>query len=208
METLDMRGKPCPLPVVNAKKELEKQGAACVVVLVDNELAVQNLRKMADGKGYIFSYIQQGENIEVTISKEGNGTAPMSKAGPADKADKAATEGAVVLISADSMGRGCSSSPNSEELGQILIKGFIFSLTELPKLPKAVIFINSGVKLAAAGSNTVADLQALSAKGTVILACGTCLNYYGLTELLAVGEVADMYSITGYLASAEKLITI
>ena len=112
------------------------------------------------------------------------------------------TEGVTVLVTKDMMGDG------SEELGRILIKGFIFSLTELPVLPKAVIFLNSGVRLAVEGSNTLADLQKLSDAGATILACGTCLNYYGLTEKLAVGEVTDMFGITGHLAAPGKLITL
>ena len=108
----------------------------------------------------------------------------------------------IILITGDRMGSG------SDELGKILIKSFISSLTELPLPPNAVIFVNSGVQLAAEGSNVIADLQALSGKGTKILSCGTCVNYYSLGEKLAVGEITNMPTITGYLTSTARLVTL
>ena len=53
MLKVDARGDACPLPVVKAKKAIaELNGAGEVEVLVDNEIAVQNLTKMAQQKGY------------------------------------------------------------------------------------------------------------------------------------------------------------
>ena len=53
MRKVDARGDACPLPVVKAKKAIaELNGAGEVEVLVDNEIAVQNLTKMAQQKGY------------------------------------------------------------------------------------------------------------------------------------------------------------
>ena len=196
MKTIDMRGKPCPMPVVSAKKELEK--ADSVQILVDNILAVQNLKRMADGIGYGFtSIVENIDSFIVTIFKEENAEETENSESPA-----AAKEGATVLITSDRLGNG------SDELGRILIKGFLFSLTELSVPPKAVIFINSGVHLATEGSNTIADLQVLSGKGTKILVCGTCLNYYKLTDKLAAGEVTNMMEIAGLLTSAAKLVTL
>jgi TusA-related sulfurtransferase len=56
MLKVDARGDACPLPVVKAKKAIsELKGAGEVEVLVDNEIAVQNLTKMAQQKGYQYS---------------------------------------------------------------------------------------------------------------------------------------------------------
>ncbi len=100
------------------------------------------------------------------------------------------------------MGRG------SEELGKILIKGFIYALTQLPEKPEAVLFLNGGVHLAAEGSNTVEDLKVLAQSGVVVRACGTCLNYYGLIDKLAVGEVADMMEIAERITGANKTVML
>ena len=46
----------------------------------------------------------------------------------------------------------------------------------------------------------------MEAQGVEILTCGTCLNFYGLTEKLAVGQVTNMYTIVEKLAGAEKVV--
>jgi selenium metabolism protein YedF len=100
------------------------------------------------------------------------------------------------------MGRG------AEELGKLLIKGFIFSLTQLAPPPEAVIFLNGGARLTTEGANTVPDLKALEEKGAGIYTCGTCANYYKLSDALAVGSIVDMMRITNLLAKASVVITI
>ena len=206
MKILDMRGQPCPIPVVNAKKALAGEGATNITVLVDNMVAVQNLSKMAKGTGCTFSYETDGASFRVSIIK-GDGPIPSPFSSPVDvpntNADaKAERCGPVVLITSDNMGRG------AEELGRILIKGFIFSLTQLNPLPEAVLFLNSGVQLTMEGSNTVPDLKELEKNGCAVYVCGTCVNYYKLTESLAVGSIVDMMFITNQLVKASCLITI
>jgi len=95
----------------------------------------------------------------------------------------------------------------AEELGKILIKGFLYALSELPEAPGSVIFFNSGARLTSGGANTVEDLKKLEAKGTEILTCGTCVDYYGLPAP-AVGGTADMYAIAGKMANAAKVVNI
>ena len=108
----------------------------------------------------------------------------------------------VVAISANTMGAG------SEELGRILVKAFIYSLTELPNPPDVLILFNSGACLASNESNTTDDLKSLEEKGTKILICGTCVNYYGLQGKLVVGTVSNMSEITQMMADAARLINI
>ena len=51
-ETIDMRGVACPGPVVAVKKKTDDMIAGELVVLVDNQAAVQNLERFADYKGF------------------------------------------------------------------------------------------------------------------------------------------------------------
>ncbi|MDR3331247.1 MAG: sulfurtransferase-like selenium metabolism protein YedF [Synergistaceae bacterium] len=200
MKTIDMRGQPCPIPVINAKKILAEPGVDGVAVLVDNIVAVQNLEKMAKGTGCEFSYSEEKpSSYRVAIT----GSVPAGV--PSERtcvAPEPMPSGLVVLITSDHMGEG------SEELGKLLIKGFIFSLTQLDPLPEAVIFLNGGAYLTADGANTVPDLLALQERGTAIFTCGTCANYYKLTESLAVGSIADMMGIVGRLAVTGRIITL
>ena len=109
-------------------------------------------------------------------------------------------ENTVIVINSDRMGNG------NDELGKVLIKGFLFAVTQLEKLPKTMLFYNGGATLTAEGSDSLEDLKSLEAQGVEILTCGTCLNYYGLTEKLQVGSVTNMYTIVEKMAEADKII--
>jgi selenium metabolism protein YedF len=86
------------------------------------------------------------------------------------------------------------------------MKGFIYALTQLDQPPKTILFYNGGATLSTEGSESIADLKALEAAGTEVLTCGTCLNYYNLSDKLAVGGVTNMYTIVEKLAAAGRII--
>ncbi|MDR2601042.1 MAG: sulfurtransferase-like selenium metabolism protein YedF [Spirochaetaceae bacterium] len=211
MKKLDMRGNPCPVPVVKAKEALAVEPDG-VEVLVDDVTSVQNLEKMAKGTACTFSYTQEGEIYRVVIVKSADSGRFFTRGGePASNQsggaangppEGASSRGPVVLITADSMGRG------SEELGRLLVKGFIFSLTQLNPPPEAVIFLNSGAHLTAEGSASIADLKTLEEKGSLVHTCGTCANYYKLSGSIAAGSIVDMMNIVNRLSKASSVITI
>ena len=128
---------------------------------------------------------------------------PLSPAKP-QEAEAVCTPDArgdfVVAVSSAGMGSG------DDELGRTLMKGFIFALTQLEKLPKTILFYNGGAAITTEGSVSLEDLRSLEAQGVEIMTCGTCLNYYGLTDKLAVGSVSNMYTIVETLARAGKVI--
>jgi selenium metabolism protein YedF len=186
--------------VVNAQKALAEKDADGVIVVVDNFVAVQNLEKMAKGTGCGFSYFEEGAaHFTVTITKD---PSQVFKGLDNKQVEELTQKGPVVLITADSMGRG------AEDLGKLLIKGFIFSLTQLSPPPEAIIFLNGGAHLTTEGANTVPDLKALQEKGAEVYTCGTCANYYKLTESLAVGSITDMMNIATILSRASSVITL
>jgi intracellular sulfur oxidation DsrE/DsrF family protein len=55
------------------------------------------------------------------------------------------------------------------------------------------------VRLAVDGSDSLVNLRRLADQGVEVLACGTCLEFYGLKDSLAVGRVTNMYEIAGLL---------
>ena len=107
----------------------------------------------------------------------------------------------VVAISSDRMGRG------NDELGYVLIRSFIHTLLTLNPLPDTIIFYNTGVKLAARDSEVIDDLKQLEEAGTSILVCGTCTNYFGISNVLGAGSISNMYDIANTMAGAGRLIT-
>ncbi|MDU6822583.1 sulfurtransferase-like selenium metabolism protein YedF [Intestinibacter bartlettii] len=202
---VDAMGDQCPIPVIKTKKALKEITETTLVeVHVDNEIAVQNLSKMAKQKNLEYKCEKlEEQHYIIKINAEAEGVSIQQKA-PAEN-DKEICypdrkSNTVVVLSSNQMGNG------SEELGQILMKGFIFALTELDELPSTVLLYNSGVKLSTEGSNSIEDLKTLQAQGVEILSCGTCLNYYDLTEKLQVGDVTNMYFILEKIAQADKII--
>ena len=202
---VDAMGDQCPIPVIKTKKALKEITETTLVeVHVDNEIAVQNLSKMAKQKNLEYKCEKlEEQHYIIKINAEAEGVSIQQKA-PAEN-DKEICypdrkSNTVVVLSSNQMGNG------SEELGQILMKGFIFALTELDELQSTVLLYNSGVKLSTEGSNSIEDLKTLQAQGVEILSCGTCLNYYDLTEKLQVGDVTNMYFILEKMAQADKII--
>ena len=94
----------------------------------------------------------------------------------------------------------------NEELGKVLMKSFLFAVTQLEELPKTMLFYNGGATLTTEESDSLEDLKNLEAQGVEIMTCGTCLDYYGLKEKLAVGTVTNMYSIVETMEQASKVI--
>ena len=195
MVKVDARGDACPLPVVKAKKAIaELNGAGEVEILVDNEIAVQNLTKMAQQKGLVYSAEKLAEreySVRFTV-----GEAVPEREEKAEACAPDTRTDTVVVIASDQMGEG------AEELG----KTFVFSLTQQDKLPKTILFYNGGAYLTCEGSPMLEDLKALEAEGVEILTCGTCLNFYGLTEKLAVGGVTNMYVIAEKMLGAGNVV--
>jgi selenium metabolism protein YedF len=109
-------------------------------------------------------------------------------------------EGHVILIKNDKMGFG------PDELGSILIKGFLSAVRETAPRPGAIIFYNQGIHLAVEGSPVLETLKALEEMGVRILVCGTCLNYFDKKESLRAGRISNMYEITETLTRAPHII--
>lgn len=106
----------------------------------------------------------------------------------------------MIAVDTATMGRG------NEELGKVLMKGFIFAVTQMETLPETMLFYNGGATLTTEGSDSLEDIKSLEAQGVTIKTCGTCLNYFGLTEKLQVGEVTNMYDIAETLSKAGKVV--
>lgn len=195
MFKIDALGKACPLPVIETKKALREHDV--VETLVDNEIATQNLRKMAEQLGYIYQMDQDAPNhYKVVISK---GNADLIDDEEPQVAEAIATvDDYIVVMDTNVMGRG------SDELGKNLLKGFIYSLTEQDVLPEKVIFYNGGVQSVVEGSDSLEDIRGLAEQGVEIYACGACLNFYELTA--AVGEVTNMYRIVEMMRQAPKIV--
>ena len=205
-------GDACPLPVIKTKHELANEACTSVIVMVDNKTAVDNLQNMATMEGCTSSWTEAGANFRVEIVKTEAYGANAGAKGDNSKSDvgnnaqasrdksRMSVEETCVVISSDCMGNG------NDELGKILMKSFVFTLTQLEKLPKTILLYNNGVKLSCEGSDCTKDLQKLADLGVEVLNCGTCLDYFGVADKLQVGKVTNMYYIVERQRQCEMII--
>ena len=197
---IDCKGMACPLPVVNAKKTAEAMNPGDVLtVLVDNEIAVQNLTRFAEHKGFGVSADKRGEKEYAVIMSISGETVESRDEEVACVMDSR-RKGMLVVLSGNVMGTG------DAKLGTSLMKAFVFALTKQDQLPDTILCYNSGAYLTCEGADTLEDLKLLESEGVTILTCGTCLDFYGLKEKLAVGGVTNMYDIVERMESAAQII--
>lgn len=182
-------GEVCPKPVIMTKKALKEIESGVVEVSVDNQTSKENVEKMAKEMGHTFETKEEGNVFVITITKAGEKQENSSE-----------EENIVISIGSDKMGEG------EDELGKILIKGFIYALTEAETLPKTVLLYNKGVLLASTFEDTVKDLKVLEERGVEILSCGTCANFYHVQDQIKVGTLTNMYTILERQMKATKVI--
>ena len=198
---IDCTGLACPLPVVNAKKASEELHAGDVLtVLVDNEIAVQNLTRFAEHKGFGVSAEKKADQeYAVIMTVSGTATEEATEEEVACVMDSR-RKGMLVVLSGNQMGTG------DPKLGTSLMKAFVFALTKQDQLPDTILCYNTGAYLSCEGADTLEDLKLLESEGVTILTCGTCLDFYKLKEKLAVGAVTNMYDIVERMENAAQII--
>lgn len=186
-------GQTCPMPVIMTKNALKNITEGTVEVSVDNKISKENIEKFSKEMGYSFSSKSEGDIFLIVIEKK---PLPLS----INKSVKLENDDTVIVIASDKMGDGDSA------LGETLMKGFIYTLTEMENLPKAILFYNKGVFLTASNESTIKDLKTLEERGVEILSCGACLNFYHLETSLGTGSVTNMYNIIEQQMKAKKVI--
>lgn len=193
---IDTRGMPCPEPVIATKKALEGIESGMVIVRVDNMIAKENVTKFATAHGCGVSITQQDGNFFLQITK---GTPILEQTAHQQPIAGGRT---VYVMTQNTLGHG------NAELGAVLMKGFIYTLLETQPMPKAILFINSGVLLTIESSPVLTHLVKLVQAGVEILSCGTCLDYFEVKDKLAVGGVTNMYTIVETMSNGAKVITL
>lgn len=196
---IDAMGKVCPMPVVMTKKEIE-QGTVRIITLVDNETAVENLKRLADSTGFLTQVTKDQNGYRVSFSKEGDFIDEVQTS--TEKVMDYSSSDYVIFIGKETIGEG------DNELGKNLMRMFLYTLSEMKEYPSHILLMNGGVKLPTLDEQAVKSLQTLKDHGVTILVCGACLNFYGLTEKLKVGAVSNMYEITDKMRQAGKVINL
>ncbi len=199
-KVIDNRGLACPQPVINTKKALDAMAAGVVVSIVDNAAARENVTRLAQSLGCSCVVEQKEGLFHLTITKNGGA---VEETVAEECSDLAAPRKTAILVKSNLLGEG------AEELGQILMKSYFYTLTQTPDhLPSTIVFLNTGVKLTIEGSPVLPHIKELAEQGVEVLSCGTCLDFYGVKEQLAVGRISNMYEINEKLQAATKVISL
>lgn len=206
MLKIDALGKACPLPVIETHKALKENDG--VEITVDNEIATQNLKRLADEMGYTYAVTTESPtHYTVTINKVAGAKGDIKDFDSfVETLNLSGDDSYIVVIDSPYMGVVDTAKGGKEDFARTLLKTFINTLTEQDVLPKEVIFFNGGVPLVAEGSESVEDLKKLAAHGVKIYACGACLNYYGLADKVQVGEITNMFSIIEMMRKASRIV--
>lgn len=189
---LDYTGLQCPMPVINTKKYFDSIQEGEATVIVDNEIAKNNVSKFAESSSYLYEVREINALYYIKIKKS------LQK----EEFTENKVKQFVILVSSNTFGTG------DDKLGTALMKSYLFALSESTSLPTDILFMNAGVKLTVEGSECLECLTNIKEKGVYIGSCGTCLDFYGLKEKLAVGEITNMYSIVEKMNGAANTIKL
>lgn len=190
---INCKGLNCPEPVINTKKYFDSIDQGEGIIIVDNEVAKNNIIKFTKSNNYLSEIIkQENELYYIKVIKESGNI----------KDKDLLNDGYTILVTTDKLGEG------SEELGKILMKSYFYALSESDKLPTNIIFLNSGVFLTTEGSQILNILENMSKKGIAISSCGTCLDFYNLKDKLKLGEISNMYFIVEKISNSIKVIKL
>lgn len=192
--TVDARGLSCPQPVVLTKKALDEQGVSEVLTIVDNTTALENVSRLLETLKLQPTIDHIDNNYYINVVK----TEGLEKIG----LEVNLTGDTVILFTSNLLGNG------DPQLGATLMKSFFYSISQLEGSIKSLIFMNSGVILTTEGSEVLEHIKLMEEKGIEVLSCGTCLDFYGLSDKLKVGSVTNMYTITERMTENSKLITL
>lgn len=199
MNIIDCQGLACPMPVIKTKKYFDLEDSKEALVIVDNEVAKNNVLRLAKGINLISSFIEENGLYKIQLAK---GEFSDVQATYNNEVVEYKVSAPTILVSSNLLGNG------DDRLGETLMKVYINTLAESEILPENLMFINGGVKLTCTGSDVLDSLSLMKEKGVNIISCGACLDFYNLKEELKVGEIGNMYQIIDLMNKSGNTIKL
>lgn len=193
MRELDLRNKSCPIPLVETRKFINENRDVDFNIILDNELSFLNIKRYLENNKINYSSNKSGDNYIFEVIFDGNERLSNKKF---------QINNFCVLVMSDLFGVG------DESLSRALMKSYFYALNNSITLPSNIIFMNSGVKLLVEDSGIIDSIQSLKDKGSSILACGTCIDFYKINEKIKVAEVTNMHLIVEILSNSDNVVKI
>ena len=200
-QILDACGLTCPAPVLLVKDAIDRQEMAAMTVVVDNEPSCENVTRFLQSRGYAVTMTKKEDRYLLAASRENSdyeGAEEKAVAGEGEDAPQKI----VVLIANDRLGGG------DDELGKKLMVNYLKTIKEMGDDLWQLIFVNGGVRLTTGASPVLAELQEYERAGVIVLACGACLEHFGLIGDKAVGATTNMLDIVTATQLADKVVSL
>ncbi|MBN1988650.1 MAG: sulfurtransferase-like selenium metabolism protein YedF [Bacteroidales bacterium] len=202
MKVIDCKGLLCPKPLIETRKAIKNASAGdSIRVELDNDTSCKNVLQFLKDNGIDAKQMDERGLLIVDFTVPSNFTSVTKAEDYCEIPTQVqANSGYIIILDSNVMGDG------DDALGEILMKGFLNTIPELDMLPSEIICYNGGVKLAQIGADTAQALLKINSLGVKISVCGTCVDFFGIKNMLAVGEISNMLYIAGKLASGTKTV--
>ncbi len=208
---IDLRGLSCPQPVLKTKKLFDDPSVEAVEALVDDEVCVNNLQRLAKSLKAHCSVKTKSDAYQICIERKGSAASsakadseagsPSTQSASAMPSAKDQKRMTVIFLAKDTFGEG------DVDFSRNLINMFLQTVLDAGHQPAAILLANTGVKLLAPDSASLKVLRDFKEKGCEVLACGLCVEFYGLKEHIAKEQITNMYAISEYLFAADKILS-
>lgn len=206
MVKVDCKGLACPQPLIAVRKAMRESAVGVEIeVVVDNNTARNNVTQMLADFGVKIEFVSTSEGLFVArfANPEVEEEVSLQEIDAITCPTTSEVGGSPVLLCAtEFLGVG------DDTLGAILMKGFLSTLSAWKPLPKAILFLNSGVRLCLQDSGALETLKELERLGVALLICGTCVDFYHVREQIAVGTITNMQRISESLSTAQKIVRL
>lgn len=201
MKIIDARNLACPQPVLLTKKAIE-EGEAEFEVWVSDDIPKENVKKFCKSQACEIVETRSDGGWRLVVRQgEKKGQIAKITDKPQEFESLSPNSKYVLLITTHKIGE-------NEELGSILMEGFINTLPSASRKPSRLLFMNEGVFLTTENSSVLKALQSLEAMGVEIYSCGTCLDFYKLKDKLQVGMITNMYDTVEALTGGNLVVKV
>ncbi len=200
MKIIDCKGMICPMPLIETRKAIREFAIGeDLQVIVDNETSFNNVSHFLNDNGYVFNYTKDGNAYFISF-KVSKIEPKKEEARPIIENKVSKSQNHIIVLNSNIMGTG------DDDLGKLLMKGYLNTIDQLDVLPLEIICYNSGVTLAEKGTDSAQTLKKIENEGVKITLCGTCVDFFGLKEKLEVGTISNMLYIAGKLSSGIQIV--
>lgn len=200
---IDLRGLVCPEPVIRTKKLLDDKSIIKVEALVESEVNVKNLARLARSQNVLMSCSNEGDHYRIVFTRGEDlpFTAAEEEAmKEAQRETQKQRVGTVVFIGKDTFGEG------DADFSKSLLNVFLQTMYDSGHRPRAILMANSGVKLMDPDNPVLPVLDNFREAGCEVMACGLCLEFYGLKERVSSDQITNMFTICEYLMTADRVV--